>query len=166
MRYHLCVSAPRGANLTECKALPRFTGRTRHSLLANCFRCAAPNRIRSAPLPLFQQTRSLCAEDQQTTSVLHRVTCGLYSIHYFLSSHGFLKLFRSGKLFLGAGQGGGGNMISAVEPGKLMLSALGIQRAHLGVGSASPLFLGDDEMAVGHGGDLRQVGHAHDLLAS
>src|SRR5713226_434279 len=38
------------------------------------------------------------------------------------------------------------------------------QRAHAAAGRAAPFFFFDQEMSVGEGGDLRQMGHAQHLM--
>ena len=88
MRYHLCVSAPHGEDLTDCKAVPRFTGRTRHSLLAlfTDFRYAAPNRIHVfVSLPYSDRKLSAQTEKRYFCPSL-RYLCGLYFIFIPLSS--------------------------------------------------------------------------------
>ena len=53
MRYHLWSPAPRETDLTECCALPRCIGRTRHSLLAFAFGMPLQTVFHGAPSPLF-----------------------------------------------------------------------------------------------------------------
>lgn len=62
MRYHLCMPMPRGTDLSECKALPRFTGRTRHSLLVKAFGVPLQTVFGLLLSPSCSKTRSLCAE--------------------------------------------------------------------------------------------------------
>ena len=72
---------------------------------------------------------------------------------------------RSCQLFFRTGKCDLCNMITAVQPGKLVASSGMIQGYDLCICPTAVLFLVDQVMAVRHCGDLRQMGHAHDLLS-
>lgn len=72
MRYHLWSPYPHGNGLSECGALPRFTGRTRHSLLSFDFGVPLQTVFDPFALPFSPARGSLCS-GRGTTPVLPRV---------------------------------------------------------------------------------------------
>ena len=61
MRYHLCMLPPRGKSLSECIALPRVIGRTRHSLLSYEFGVPLQTVFIPFALPFSPARGSLCS---------------------------------------------------------------------------------------------------------
>ena len=116
------------------------------------------------PLPLTATGGSL-RRSKAPTGVLHRVTFVDYTLSAMACQVMLFIRIGGRKLLPGAGQGEGGDIIAAVEAGQFPFPAFLIQLQNLGIGSAAAILLGDQVMIIGHGGDLGQVGDAHDLLA-
>ena len=76
-----------------------------------------------------------------------------------------LEFFTCAQLFFGAGKGRLGDVVAAVHPSKLLLASLKVEREHVRIGPAAALLLADKIVVVRHRGDLRQMRHAHYLLA-
>lgn len=77
----------------------------------------------------------------------------------FLEFRGVFNLFRS------AGKGKLGDIVAAVEPRKLAQAAFLIKRQNVGIGSARSALLSLLHNDYPPCRDLREMRHAHDLLA-
>ena len=82
-----------------------------------------------------------------------------------MSRTGKLEIFCGNELFFCARQRGSRYMIAAVQSCKFMLPSLSVKSPDMCIGPAAPLLFLDQEIIIGHGSNLRQMGDAHDLLA-